>query len=149
MPTRFEGTQDEKSVLDAWIKLARARDTVVNCIRPVIEKHGLTISQFGALECIYHLGPQSQANIGKKLLVSGPNIVKVIDNLERDQMVKRVPHKTDRRSNLVELTGRGKSKIKLVFAQHLEALKSAFDGLSEKEIQALAQLSKKLGLSNN
>ncbi|NQV15333.1 MarR family transcriptional regulator [bacterium] len=149
MSTHYQGSPKEVSALNAWIKLARAKDTIIQNIRPIIEKHGLTISQFGTMECIFHLGPQSQKQIGKKLLVSGANIVKVVDNLERDKLVKRIAHPSDRRSNLVQLTPAGESKIKIVFDEHLQVLTTVFDALSEREAKSLGDLCKKLGLGQS
>ncbi len=44
---------------------------------------GLTESQFGVLDSLFHLGPMKQKEIGKKILKSGGNITMVINNLEK------------------------------------------------------------------
>ncbi|NQV14583.1 MarR family transcriptional regulator [bacterium] len=146
LSTHYNGNQEEVVVLDAWIKLARANDTILHIIRPVIKRHGLTIAQFGTLESLLHLGPLGQNKIGQKLLVSGANMVKVVDNLERDNLVKRVTHPSDRRSNLIHLTIKGEALIKVVFKEHLQVLRGAFGVLSIKDLKMLADLCKQLGV---
>ena len=42
----------------------------------------MTVSQFGVLEALHHLGPLRQGEISAKLLRSGGNITLVVDNLE-------------------------------------------------------------------
>ena len=54
-----------------------------------LSDHNLTISQFGVLEALYHLGPLSQRQLADKILRSSGNLTMVIDNLERDGLVRR------------------------------------------------------------
>lgn len=146
MSTHYQGSPEAVRVLDAWIKLSRARETVVRGIRGSVEKYGLTIAQFGVLEMVYHLGPQNQACIGRKLLWSAGNVVKVVDNLERDGLVRRVADSRDRRARIVELTGRGRQLLETVFEEHLAALIRVFAVLNADEQVTLGQLCRKLGL---
>jgi MarR family 2-MHQ and catechol resistance regulon transcriptional repressor len=64
----------------------------------------LTISQFGVLETLYHLGAMCQTEIGSKLLRSGGNITLVIDNLEKQGLVRRQRDTEDRRLVNIHLT---------------------------------------------
>ena len=76
----YKGTKKEILALNAWIKLARANNSVFKNIKPSMVKYNLTKTQFAALEALLHLGPMSQKDIGEKLLLTSGNIVKVIDN---------------------------------------------------------------------
>ncbi len=146
MSTKYTGTDREIAVLDSWIKLARASGSIFRTIRPTLEKHGLTIPQFGTLETLWHLGPMSQKEIGKKLLVTDANVVRVIDNLERDKRVERVPMPSDRRSNLIQLTSTGESLIKTVFDEHVQDMIRIYQALPDRDVKKLADLCKILGL---
>ena len=66
MPTRYAGTTDERAALDAYIKLWRAAHAAEVAAHRHLADHGLTISQFGVLEGLYHLGPLSQRQGRKK-----------------------------------------------------------------------------------
>ena len=148
MTTKYNGNVAELRILDTWIKLSRATNTVSKSIRPTIEKNGLTVSQFGVLELLLHLGPQTQKTISNKLLVSGGNMVTVLDNLERDGLVTRRPYPGDRRSYLVHLDKKGRTLITRVFKEHLKDLADIFNVLSDAEKSELGRLSKKLGVAN-
>ena len=146
MATHYQGSSKEVLVLNAWIKLTRARDSVGQRIRPTVEQNGLTLAQFGVLDALYHLGPQNQKLIGEKLLCSGGNVTRVVDNLERDGFVLRKTNPLDRRYYHVRLTSSGRERIKKVFSEHLEVLVEAFSVLSPEEQAELGRLCKKLGI---
>ena len=89
MPTHFAGEPDEILALDTLIKLTRATNTLLARIAHHNTHPDLTVSQFGTLEALYHLGTISQTDICGKLLKSGGNTTLVIDNLEKRDLVRR------------------------------------------------------------
>jgi len=94
-----------RTALGGFVKLRRAVNSLTARLNPVLQQaHGLTESQFGVLEALWHLGPMPQIRLCEKLLVSGSNLTTVIDNLERRDLVRRDPNPDDRRAYLVRLT---------------------------------------------
>ncbi|MEX0649088.1 MAG: MarR family transcriptional regulator [Balneolaceae bacterium] len=147
MGTHFEGNPSEKNTLNAFIKLMRATESLNNRLNKHLSDAGLTVSQFGTLETLLHLGPLNQRAIGEKLLKSGGNVTMVVDNLERCGYVKREKDPNDRRAVLIHLTGKGETFIKDFFPKHLEKIKAEFSVLSESEKKELSELCKKIGLN--
>lgn len=107
---------------------------------------GLTESQFGVLDVLFHLGPLKQKDIGKKILKSGGNITMVIDNLEKQDLVKRKRGEKDRRHFIIHLTKSGKKKISEVLPQVLKIIKKHFEILDLEEQKELGSLCKIIGL---
>jgi MarR family 2-MHQ and catechol resistance regulon transcriptional repressor len=105
----------------------------------------LTFSQFAVLEALYHLGPMTAGEVGQKILKSGGNMTLVIDNLERDGLVRRERDANDRRVIHVHLTEAGSSKLESVLPGHVAALVDEFKILSAREQEMLGELCKKLG----
>ena len=103
--TQYKGSRDEVRALSAFVKLIRASESVSARIHRHLADAGLTVSQFGVLEALYHLGPLSQSEIAKKVLKSTGNITLVIDNLEKRDLVKRERQKEDRRYYAVRGAG--------------------------------------------
>ena len=64
-------------------------DSLASHLTRNLAEHDITMSQFGVLEALLHLGPLSQGDICHKLLLSGSNITTVIDNLEKRALVRR------------------------------------------------------------
>jgi len=148
MGTHYEGSQEEQKVLNAFIKLMRATESLNNRLNRHHAEANLTVSQFGVLEALHHLGPLNQKALGEKLLKSGGNITLVIDNLEKSGWVERQQDPNDRRSMLIHLTKEGKSFISDYFPKHLDRIKSEFSVLSDEELDQLACICKKLGLQD-
>lgn len=146
MGTHYQGNEREEKTLNAFIKLMRATDSINNRLNRQLSDVGLTISQFGVLEALLHLGPLNQKALGEKLLKSGGNITLVIDNLEKSGWVERHQDPDDRRSMLIHLTEEGEKFISDYFPKHLERIVSEFKVLSDKELEQLGNICKKLGL---
>lgn len=146
MGTHYQGNEQERNTLNAFIKLMRATESINNRLNRHLAAADLTLSQFGVLEALYHLGPLNQKSLGEKLLKSGGNITLVIDNLEKCNFVERQRDPEDRRAMLIHLTPKGKAFIKAFFPKHLKHIKEEFSVLSEKEKKDLARICKKIGL---
>lgn len=146
MGTHFQGSKKEKRTLNAFIKLMRATESINNRLNRHLADANLTVSQFGVMEALWHLGPLNQKSLGEKLLKSGGNITLVIDNLEKCNFVERQQDPNDRRAMLIHLTDKGKKFIESFFPKHLEHIKEEFAVLTEQEKEELARICKKLGL---
>jgi MarR family 2-MHQ and catechol resistance regulon transcriptional repressor len=149
MGTNYSGSSAEVNTLNAFIKLMRASESINMRLNRHLSEVNLTVSQFGTLEVLHHLGPLNQRSIGDKLLKSGGNITMVIDNLEKQGYVVRKKDPSDRRAVLIHLTAAGKKFISQYFPKHLDRIKEEFSVLTEEEKQTLADICKKLGLKNN
>jgi len=145
MPTHFTGSRAEIRTLDTFIKLTRCTNSVLARLAELGTVGDLTYSQFAVLEALYHLGHMTQGEISMKVLKSGSNMTTVIDNLERDGLVRRERDAKDRRVIHVHLTEAGKGKIEAVFPGHVAALVEEFSVLSASEQETLGELCKKLG----
>ena len=132
-------------MLDAYVKLSRALSTIDARIHRPLADHGLTISRFGILEALMHLGPLSQRELGSKILRSSGNVTVVIDHLERDGLVERCRGGGDRRVVLVSLTDAGRNAIESAYPEHVARIVRAFGPLSREERATLADLAKRLG----
>ena len=145
MPTHYAGTRAKLRTLDTFIKLTRCTNSLYARLSERNSIGGLTYSQFAVLEALYHLGAMTQGEISAKVLKSGSNMTTVIDNLERDGLVRRERDEKDRRVIHVHLTEAGKGKIETVLPGHVAALVEEFSVLSAQEQKQLGELCKKLG----
>ncbi len=146
MPTHFKGTDKEVRVLNTFIKLMRSTESLNNRLLQHLSENNLTISQFGVLEALLHVGPQNQKELGARLLKSGGNITMVIDNLEKSGLVERTKNPKDRRAMIISLTDKGERFIKDFFPKHLERIVMEFEVLNPEELEQLGQLAKKVGM---
>jgi MarR family 2-MHQ and catechol resistance regulon transcriptional repressor len=145
MQKKYKNSRERKA-LKTYVKLMRAAESVTARIHKHLSSIGLTLSQFAVLEVLYHLGPLSQGEIGRKILRSSGNMTMVIDNLEKNGLVRRKRDETDRRFFIVHLTDRGFKLISNIFPPHARVITREFGVLTDAEQDALASLCKKLGL---
>ncbi len=143
--TTYKGSREEAAALSAYVKLMRAAESVSARIHGHLSEANLSVSQFGVLEALYHLGPLSQAEIAKKILKSTGNITLVIDNLEKRALVKRERDPEDRRYYAVRLTPEGKKLIGSLFPRHAGGIVTGMKALTLKEQETLGNLCRKLG----
>ncbi|WP_420641730.1 MarR family winged helix-turn-helix transcriptional regulator [Candidatus Leptofilum sp.] len=149
MGTHFDGTAEENLALDCYIKLFRASDSVSQRINAHLRDYDLTVSQFGTLEAIYHLGPMQSGELGQKILKSSGNMTMVIDHLEQRGLVARQRREDDRRCVDIHLTQAGSDLIAVILPAHVAGVVEMLSPLSTAEQQQLAALCRKLGLAQS
>ncbi|HVO72775.1 MAG TPA: MarR family transcriptional regulator [Ignavibacteriaceae bacterium] len=145
MGTHYKGNKKEINALNTYIKLIRAAESVRTRINELIIKKGLTESQFNALDALYHLGSLNQKELGDKLFRTGGNITLVIDNLEKQKLVKR-ERGEDRRCFTLHMTNKGMSLFESIFPEELKLIIEETNLLNEKEQAQLQKFCKILGL---
>ncbi len=148
MSTHYNGNKKEITALNSYIKLIRAAESLTSRLNNKVTGEGLTEGQFGILEALYHLGPLCQKDLGKKLLKSGGNITMLIDNLEKQSLVRRQRSAKDRRFYRIFLTEKGHDLIASLFPKHLNFIMEEFDILSEEEQNEFQRMCKLIGLKN-
>ena len=148
MKITFRGTKAETDALNAYVKLMRVAETLMVASQRDFAKGKLTVSQFGVLEALYHLGPMCQRDAAKKILKSTANITTVVDNLEKRGLVERQRSSEDRRYIALHLTDEGRNLIGRIFPSHVQGIVKNLSALTTEEQQQLAHLCKKLGMAN-
>ena len=146
MGTHYKGSKKEVNALNTYIKLVRAADSISGRIGSLLGRKKLTESQFNILDALLHLGPLNQKQLGDKLFKSGGNITMVVDNLEKQSLVKRVRGEDDRRYFAIHLTKQGKNMIEKFFPDYLSAIVKEMSPLNENEQSELQRMCKLIGL---
>jgi MarR family 2-MHQ and catechol resistance regulon transcriptional repressor len=146
MPTHFQGSEKKRRALNAYIKLSRAAEAVNDYVNAHLRDYKLTVSQFGVLEVIYHLGPMQTGELGHKILKSSGNMTLVIDNLEKRGLVQREQREDDRRCIDIHLTAEGEKLVKDILPKHVAGVVKTFGVLTADEQNQLGALCRRLGL---
>jgi MarR family 2-MHQ and catechol resistance regulon transcriptional repressor len=149
MQDELGGNNKVVRALGTYVKLMRAAESITSRVHKHLSSVGLTVSQFGVLEAIYHLGPLSQKDLGQKILRSSGNITLVIDNLEKRRLVRRERNPADRRIFIVHLTDEGQKLIRNIFPSHAALIASELSVLNATDQKTLGNLCKKVGMGGN
>ncbi|MBA4140059.1 MAG: MarR family transcriptional regulator [Segetibacter sp.] len=95
----------------------------------------VTIEQWSVL---YHLWKEdglSQQDLCNQSFRDKPSITRLVDNLEKLKLVKRVPSKDDRRINLIYLTEAAKTLQEQTLEMANQTLNEALDGVSKEDVE--------------
>ncbi|MBO9619183.1 MAG: winged helix-turn-helix transcriptional regulator [Niabella sp.] len=102
----------------------------------------MTIEQWSVL---YHLWKEdgiSQQDLCQATFRDKPSMTRLVDNLEKAGMVKRVHSRADRRKNLITLTDKAKQMQDTCYGFAEETVEEALKGVSEDKIETCKQVLK-------
>jgi MarR family 2-MHQ and catechol resistance regulon transcriptional repressor len=133
--------------LKLWVVLSRAHEAIAAHAEADVARHGLTITEFGVLEALYHKGPMLLGEVQRRILVSSGGITFVIDRLVKKGLVERQTCETDRRARYAALTPSGEALIVRIFPAHAATIAAAVDGLPVGEQRELTDALRTLGLA--
>ena len=137
---------DRDLSLKVWVVLARAYRAMAARARRDVERHGLTQSEFAALEALYHKGDLPVGDLSERVLLTSGSMTPVIDKLERRGLLARRRCSEDQRITYLGITSAGRALMASIFPGHAEAIRRATAGLGPDEKRTLVVLLKRLGL---
>jgi len=125
------------SVINGMASIAVARRLQKNFRQAGLE---ITIEQWSVL---YHLWKEdclSQQELCNRTFRDKPSITRLVDNLEKQNLVNRMPSKTDRRINLVCLTPAAKELQQTTIDLANLTMKEALIGVTHDEIEVVKRV---------
>lgn len=118
---------------------------IKNYAEKILNPHGLTLEQFQLLK---HMQPQtgmSQRQLGELADKSPANITRILDRLERKNLIVRRSSDTDRRASLVFLSGQGNALVKEVFSTFETFSTELTAGISPQEQEQTRKILTRIG----
>ena len=110
-------------------------------IQSVQMRHfNLTAPESGVLYILSTGSVMNQLNLGQELGIDKATIVKIVDKLEKMELVKRVVSRDDRRSKNVTLTSKGKSMIGKVRSLRSKIEDEIFESFSRDDENHIKRL---------
>ncbi len=104
------------------------------------DAHGLSEGRLAVLFRLYRCGDLPLGDLADALDYTPRNITGLVDHLERDGLVERVPDPNDRRSIKARLTDSGRERIKSIWKEGLARQSDIVDGMSKEELAQLRHL---------
>src|SRR4051794_3774516 len=136
---------DAASGMAVFTAVLRSFQLLNDEVHRVMRRHDLTFARYEVLAW-HATDPESSLTlswISKTLRIPPATVTNIIDRLEQDQLVRRVPHPTDARTTLAVITARGR-KVARNATNDLNSTVYERIGLSEDQrgqlIELLAEL---------
>ena len=106
------------------------------------DRHGLSEGRFQILMRLQHRpdGRSAMGELAEMLEVSPRTITGLVDNLERDGLVKRVDDPNDRRSIYAEITENGRDRVKALWRDAVVGQQLLTRGFKDEELIQLRHM---------
>jgi DNA-binding MarR family transcriptional regulator len=104
------GWGDAADGMAAVTSVFRAQQIYLARIDGVLRPLGLTFARYEVLMLLMfsRTGSLPLSKVGARLQVHPTSVTNAVDRLEQQRLIRRVPHPTDRRTTLAELTPHGR-----------------------------------------
>jgi DNA-binding MarR family transcriptional regulator len=134
-------TKQESAFLSVLL-LAQELHTEFN---ELFKPSDLTLAQYNVLRILRGAGQQGHAcgQIAERMITREPDITRMLDRLERSELIRRERQQDDRRVVLTFLTDKGAELLKELDRPVDELHRKQLDGLTEAELDRLIELLEK------
>lgn len=105
-----------------------------------MHEKGLTPQRVRLMWPLIENGSMMMSALRDELGVSATNITALVDALEKDKMVTRKPHATDRRATLISITPKAEKMLTENCGEFRDKVAGIFSGLAKAEQQTLLGL---------
>lgn len=133
-----------KAILNTYYTASCLRKKAGEFLRPF----GLTDVQFNLMMILQHQSGSaeglSQAQISDMMLVNRANITSLIDRMEKAGLVVRTPAPSDRRSNIVKLTGKGRELLLQIEPLYIDEVRRIMAALKQADQKSLIGMLEKV-----
>jgi MarR family transcriptional regulator for hemolysin len=129
---------DYRKSVGHWV--FTAAHAVACAMNDELAAHGITFRQFEVLAWLSRERELSQSDLAERMRIEAPTLVGVLDRMERDGWIQRIPDDNDRRKKLIRPTDR----VMPAWAQMVacgEAVRArATQGLNEEQLSGLREV---------
>jgi DNA-binding MarR family transcriptional regulator len=138
---RQSETRDKPSPLRV---LGHAYRTFARIVDAQLRELGLAMSQLPVLIVLKEGKPLPQAELARIARVEQSSMAQLLNRMERDGLVERIPDPADKRSRLISLTERASRRMHKGKAIMDATVKIALQGFSAAEIERLDELMRRI-----
>jgi DNA-binding MarR family transcriptional regulator len=113
-------TRDHHQSLKLWLRMLSCTVRIENEIRGRLRtSFGITLPRFDLMAQLErHPDGLRMGELSRRMMVTGGNVTGITDQLEKEQLVQRVPDPHDRRAFTVKLTEAGRRAFAEMAAVH-------------------------------
>jgi len=139
------GWADAADGMAAVTSVMRAEQIFLARVDEILRPLGLTFARYEALVLLSfsRRGSLPLSVVGQRLQVHPTSVTNTVDRLEAQGLVRRVPHPTDRRTTLAEITDAGREVVAQATVE-LNHKVFAATGLTQTDLSDLFRLLRKL-----
>lgn len=125
-----------------FVTLLRASDSLASQGDQLMKVHGVTSAQYNVLRILRGAGPDGLPcnAIGERMISRDPDMTRLLDRMEKRQLISRERQKEDRRVVKARITDDGLKLLKKMDAPIRELHKSQFAHMTSARLKTLMDL---------
>ncbi len=129
-----------------WLRLLACANLIGNQVRTRLRtEFDATLPRFDVLaELDASRRPLTMGELSNRLMVTTGNVTGLIDAMEDDRLVRRVPHPSDRRSIWIDMTKEGRALFNRMAPAHQMWIDDILQQMTRAELDLLLELLGKL-----
>lgn len=119
---------------------------IKKCFFDRLQENGINITpeQYLVMDILWENQSLSQQNIADVIQKDKNSVTKIIDSLEKKNLVSRVVDKNDRRINRIELTKEGKALEKITTEVAIKFMNDTIEGIDNQDLNTFVDVMRKL-----
>jgi len=90
------------------MELLKAREAAMSRFRPMLRQHGLTEQQWRVIRALAEYQKIDASELARKSFLLAPSLTRILQFLERENLVKRTSDANDQRRYVFVLTSKGR-----------------------------------------
>jgi DNA-binding MarR family transcriptional regulator len=143
---RFGYTSNMNLSEKMLIAIVRVSEMYKKSSSLMLKNFGLTFAQYTVLRVLEgsENGTNTITNIGNVMLVSGANMTGIAKRMEKTDLIIRKNDPTDERKKLIEITPRGKQKLKDIRSEKDNLINHYLSDMPDEKRIELVDILKKL-----
>jgi DNA-binding MarR family transcriptional regulator len=134
--------------MSAITSIMRAQQILIAKVDEALKPFDLTFARYEALVLLHFSrhGELPMGKMGDRLMLHPTSVTNIIDRLEQQDLVQRIPHPTDRRTVLAQITEDGRQVVEKA-TEAVSSIRFGVDGLTIAELDQLTDLLRKLRIA--
>lgn len=131
----------DKGATEIAMNLLRAESLLSAALNRRFRTYGLSTATFNVLMILDGADePLCPAEIGSRLLVTRGTVTGLLDSLEKNGLIRRIPDPTDRRMLRIEVTKAASELLERLLPEHFRGETEMLAGLTPREKESLVRL---------
>lgn len=135
------------SATEAMLHLLRTGDGVFRVLNGHLQEHGFSQGRFTVMMLLWHEAAGQSltpAALADQAMVTRATMTGLLDTMEKDGLIHRVPCAQDQRMSQVSLSEKGRSDVERILPEHFRRMAQLFASLSLEERKTFLSLLQKI-----
>jgi DNA-binding MarR family transcriptional regulator len=98
---------------------------------------GVGVTEANALAELWYMGPLTASELTERISLTSPSVTALVDRMELAELVVRRRHPADRRSVIIELTGRGAATLQNMWEMFVDDVESVLQTTAPEHVEEL------------